>query len=407
MSKIIEKTFDASKKIIRSIFRGSPNLLTATDLNRQITALKAQIDALEDRHEIISNLSIVAVLHNGTTITPGSDPLEIMVELGDEYLSFRATNTEMMFKGCRLTPKFEPYSGTTPNTGEVLYICLMVDKKVITYDDDFSHEISGAKFEDGTSLSAADNEVYDNERIIITKNVPTNCAFLLGKFVIPKLNNRNEVVIPITKYWKSSPWEFEFQRLTKSPFVKFGTYDKAICTLMGAISNKGNALYQGKCLEGTAGGDECGLWNAVVVGRTLHCHAFINQEFARILLNGRIVFDGFEKWHFVNKENPISFHIYAEFSKGSERVTLSNNHFEGGLFAPHFVYTPIVEGDGDTYKETYKKESCSLANNIWGFSYAGSVNINEWELDSFRLLIEFTAILTNEYGGEYLEYIGK
>ena len=44
MSKIVTKAFDATKKVVRSIFRGSPNLLTSSDLNRQFEALKHQID---------------------------------------------------------------------------------------------------------------------------------------------------------------------------------------------------------------------------------------------------------------------------------------------------------------------------------------------------------------------------
>ena len=49
MSKIVDKVFDAGKKIIRSVFLGSPNLFTTSDLNRQIEAIKYQLDSLDDK----------------------------------------------------------------------------------------------------------------------------------------------------------------------------------------------------------------------------------------------------------------------------------------------------------------------------------------------------------------------
>ena len=60
------KAFDASKKIIRSVFKGSPNLFTTSDLNRQVEAIKYQLDQIEDRVGVSSDMRIIPSLTSGT-----------------------------------------------------------------------------------------------------------------------------------------------------------------------------------------------------------------------------------------------------------------------------------------------------------------------------------------------------
>ena len=58
MANIIEKAFDASKNIVRTIFLGKPNLFTTSDLNRQIEAFKYQMDSIENRLGAESDMEI-------------------------------------------------------------------------------------------------------------------------------------------------------------------------------------------------------------------------------------------------------------------------------------------------------------------------------------------------------------
>lgn len=398
MSNIIEKAFDASKKIVRSIFKGTPNLLTATDLNRQFEALKSQIDSVEENQRVISDLSVDMYV-DYTRMSSGALITKLKV-------------TKVIAKGCAFSPTIDPkVLENRPAVKGVNYICLVAKKKVVTYEDDFLHEIAGAKFEDGTSLPAANQEVYYDEKLVIEPDrVPENCICVLGKFEIPDSSSKGQYEyrhdIVVSKYWTSSPYEYDFQKLTKNPMEQFGTLDMAIGTLIRAISNKGN-LYKGKCLI-EVNNTECGSWNAIVTGRSLHCHIEVDKGFSSFMTFGYITLEDFDKWHFINKETPIRRDINIRMSKGSETLVLSGNQFWDASFSPKFVYSPIIATKEDgSYEETYRKESGNFNNNVGRFGYTGGKNLDEWKLENFKMIIEFTAMLTCEYGGEYLGYVSK
>lgn len=152
MSKILEKAFDASKKIIRSVFRGSPNLITTSDLNRQFEAFKYQIDQLDDKTGMLSDIEISHSLNSGT----------LSVSYDFSYIKF---------KGCSFSPEKKAISTNFTNSAPTAYLCLIADKKAITYADDFTHDIAGAKFSDETSMPASDQYVYINEQVILTHAV--------------------------------------------------------------------------------------------------------------------------------------------------------------------------------------------------------------------------------------------
>ena len=154
MSKILEKAFDASKKIVRSIFRGSPNLITTSDLNRQLEALKYQADKLDEKTGFFIEGGYVGYSLKSSTID---------VAFGYD---------KMEYKGC----SFEPNASVDLKTNltkaaPYAYLCLVADKETLTYETDFSHEIAGAKFADGTSMRAADQIVYKNEKLVLTHSV--------------------------------------------------------------------------------------------------------------------------------------------------------------------------------------------------------------------------------------------
>lgn len=159
MSRILEKPFDATKKIIRSIFRGAPNVITTSDLNRQIESLKAQMDMMCDflGCTYSSNLSLQATL--------SSETLRVTAE------SIGGGNTvDIWARGAYFSPSVIETSVQGVNVeNDDFYVFLTADSTLIKYEDDSSHEISGAKFADGTSLPAADNYVFMNEKIVVSR----------------------------------------------------------------------------------------------------------------------------------------------------------------------------------------------------------------------------------------------
>ena len=165
MSKIIDKAFDATKKIFRSIFMGSPNLITAPDLNRQIEALKFQLDQLDDKVGVYSDFTFTHTFTGVTlTVTPSYNYLQ--------------------YKGCSFSPAVSTLTISLTRSTPVAYLCLTADSELVTYDTDFSHDIAGAKFEDGTSMAAANQMVYKNEQLILshTLNGLPNLVAILAEF---------------------------------------------------------------------------------------------------------------------------------------------------------------------------------------------------------------------------------
>ena len=154
MSSLIDKAFDATQKIIRSVFRGSPNLFTTADLNRQLELIMYQLNSLEERVGVVSDMHVSA-----TTISSGNT----LVVQGDF--------TYLIVRGCDFTGDFP--SGTISvnksraSDDYTFYLCLTAQSQVITYSDNPSHDISGAKFADGTSRSAADTLVYTNPTFVV------------------------------------------------------------------------------------------------------------------------------------------------------------------------------------------------------------------------------------------------
>ena len=140
MSSIVDKAFDATQKIMRTIFRGSPNLFTTADLNRQIEAFDYRLKRLEWFRGIETDMTI-----------------EENVGAGYHNITFRGKYLRVF--GCTL---FE--SDSVQNIGTVnVYqrdwsnIYLYLSPTVVTYQDDPGHTISGAVFSDGTSMPSADN----------------------------------------------------------------------------------------------------------------------------------------------------------------------------------------------------------------------------------------------------------
>ena len=167
MSSILTKAFDATKKISRTIFAGSPNLFTTSDLNRQIEAIKSQLDLLDDKVGVYSDYS--------SSCTVGSNVYNVTPDY-----------TFLLAKGASFSPAktLVSYTGTF-NPGEILYVCLTAATEIVTYSTDSSHTVAGALFADGSSKAAADQLVYKNEAFVVVKDLDSvaNLVCVMEKIV--------------------------------------------------------------------------------------------------------------------------------------------------------------------------------------------------------------------------------
>lgn len=220
MSRIMAKAFDASKKIIRSVFKGSPNLFTTSDLNRQVEAIKYQLDQIEDRVGVSSDMRIIPSLTSGT-------------------LSVSFNYTYLEAKGCSFLPGIKTLEINLTRSAPLAYLCLTADKDEVTYDSDSSHEFSGAVFEDGTSFPAANQIVYSNEDIILThafSSVENLVAILAvielvdGKVVVSNnfLEKGNSVLFKDKPITKDYTYEVESIDFTTNSFRLPGYFNVAV-----------------------------------------------------------------------------------------------------------------------------------------------------------------------------------
>ncbi len=349
MSRIINKAFDASKKIVRSIFRGSPNLLTSSDLNRQIEALKYQIDKLEERTNVDTDLDINVVSvnsHNYNLENPEGN-----VKDSENRVTF--TLGYMRFKGCLFTPTVSPMTiFIRENEQKKMYIHLVAEKKIVTYEDDFSHEISGAKFEDGSSMPAADNEVYVNEKIVCTenKNEP-NSLVILAEFIAKDWFPKNDEPTPVfvKKYYTESPNMLTYDKEAYSPFIfqEMGNNGKnccnkdyAISALFNDIKKVGKSIISGECkFEGS--NSPCGYWAANIVGNTLICCVNIIYSLGNLLSKDGVVinFSGdMNTLAFLQHVVPVDKAIKLSVRKGQEQPKgLYGDDFGVAVFFPSRV----------------------------------------------------------------------
>lgn len=243
MSKILEKAFDASKKIIRSIFNGSPNLITTSDLNRQFEALKHQADRLDEK--------------TGFLIEGGN----LGFKLEGSTLEVNLIYDTMEYKGCVFNPDQETTVETNfTASAPYAYFCLVADKETLTYDTDVTHEIAGAKFADGTSMRAADQIVYKNERFALTHSVGSlnNLVGIIAFFrlingKVYASENWTSFFSPLRVKDGSGSVGYAFETSQKYPIKLGDTYDVAFGKLQGFLGDakvyNGCWLYTHSSLE--------------------------------------------------------------------------------------------------------------------------------------------------------------
>lgn len=183
MSAILDKPFNALQRIARTIFRGTPNLFTTSDLNRQMEAFKFQLDRIEgqDYAGFVDNFNIAVLRSNsgaGDTITVTASP----ISSGKMYVTVRGCKFDLGAADLYVTK-----SGMA--NGDYACLILRVSASTVTFADDPTHEIAGAKFADNTAMAAADQIVYSNGSLMLVGidsiNPDTDVAVLAVIKAIP------------------------------------------------------------------------------------------------------------------------------------------------------------------------------------------------------------------------------
>lgn len=229
MSKILEKAFDASKKIIRSIFNGSPNLITTSDLNRQLEAFKYQMDKLDEKTGFLIE---------------GAD---LQYSLNSSKLSVSLKYSSIEFKGCSFEPSVVTLNTNFTDSAPYAYLCLIAFKNTVTYSDDTTHELAGAKFDDGTTMGAADQLCYVREGFSLTHSPESyeKNGTLVG--IIAFFTLKDEKVF-VNENWttKFSPLKVQignnfvgpsFKESLDYPIYAGDSYDEALGKVQGYLGN--------------------------------------------------------------------------------------------------------------------------------------------------------------------------
>lgn len=243
MSKILKKAFDASKKIIRSIFNGYPNLITTSDLNRQFEAIKYQVDKLDEKTGFLIEGGTLGFKLEGSTLK---------VDLVYDSIEY---------KGCSFEPDQMELDTNFTASAPYAYLCLVADKEIITYDTDSTHEIAGAKFSDGTSLRAADQLVYKNEKFVLVHSVESlgNLVGIIAFFrlvngVVYSHENWTDFYSPLRVKDDNAIIGYNFETSQKYPIKLRDSYDVAFGKLQGFIGDA--TVYKGCWIYSHASIDE-------------------------------------------------------------------------------------------------------------------------------------------------------
>ena len=225
MSKIVDKVFDAGKKIIRSVFLGSPNLFTTSDLNRQIEAIKYQLDSLDDKVGVYSDF-MFSKKYNGSLL---------LVQISISYVET---------KGCKFTPAPVILNINLTSTAPVVYVQLLADKETVTYQMDTTHDIAGAKFEDGTSSPAANQIIYKNEELKLSHALTDDEGRLVAILGMFYLSNAGTILWFPNFTAKNTPLAFrksfvqDLDPSVKGNIQRGDSYDRAFSILENKLNNR-------------------------------------------------------------------------------------------------------------------------------------------------------------------------
>lgn len=271
MANIISKAFDRTQKIIRTIFKGSPNLFTTDDLNRQFEAIQYHLMELSQRTPARIDMELTATASNDTT--KKETTYKIIPKLtGDKLLYTYGCTFDMSAYDSK-----EISSVVALNSDLFLvYYIFKHDSKTITFEDDTTHKISGATFTDGSSKASADNLVYGEGHLVLLSAsefksyLDEGALFVvLAKFSIDKA--ATNITVVTTPYFRNS---------TQVPFgVSDGVASSGETDTLGKYYT-GN-LFWGQDLYEDVTVDSAGIWRLGVTGNIAHLHVELKKGFLK------------------------------------------------------------------------------------------------------------------------------
>jgi len=200
MSKIIAKAFDATKRVVRAVFMGSPNLFTTSDLNRQIEAFKFQLDQLDNKVGLTSDIDLAVLLNTESNLLLVTPTFTTIVNRG------------MEFKGITGLVSGQQLQKSGLDEGEY-YICVAANQELLTSQDDSSKEISGASFEDGSQANAASHYIVKQASFqiltpaeLVTAKSTYDILFILMRVDVKEVEDEEEegattLAFTTTKYY--------------------------------------------------------------------------------------------------------------------------------------------------------------------------------------------------------------
>lgn len=379
MANIISKAFDRTQKIIRTIFKGSPNLFTTDDLNRQFEAIQYHLMELSQRTPARIDMELTATAANDTT--KKETTYKITPKLtGDKLLYTYGCTFDMSAYDSK-----EISLVVTLNSDLFLvYYILKHDSKTITFEDDTTHKISGATFTDGSSKASADNLVYGEGHLVLLSAsefksyLDEGALFVvLAKFSIDKA--ATNITVVTTPYFRNS---------TQVPFgVSDGVASSGETDTLGKYYT-GDIFWGQDSYEGVTG-DSAGIWRLGVTGNIAHLHVELTKDFT----NGGD-FDlgllNFPKIYMVGYRHAIATImngvtvLYKETTSASE---ISNK------------ILPLKSGSDAYFSTAYAKQDIPYHINFPPEIYMGGIKFDKTGIPNIQsiqgtLYMEFTFICT-------------
>lgn len=277
MSKIKAKPFDPSRNVVRSVFRGAPNLLTSSDVNRQIEALKWQIDGLER----VAGIYGEGVQLICNSVKSAEDKISFSVSVGWSKLRARGIEfPELSRRDLTIEEVFDTNDDDSAlrklNWGSAgaLFLGFTYKEKTITFEDNSDSDLVRADFEDGSVKGGADQILLDagnyDFRFYHPTEVPEKCILIATLYWSTTSKKPAELVFYGEHYGKSSVPQVTTDVATKDFPIGSSITDiaKKMTEFMRPFASSSNYGYQ--MIRPTHANADNALGGLQAVGRVIH-----------------------------------------------------------------------------------------------------------------------------------------
>lgn len=309
MSNLITKAFDATKKIAQTVFNGKPNVFTTNDLNIAMEANRFAFDMLAKTTPAIAGAVILPQQNNGNWA------LNVSV-----YVDTDAFGPYVIAGGA----KFKINSGTFPftmstadNKKSLYLVGVVAGKSLVTFNNNPTHDISGAVFSDGTTLASADHYVFNDMTFSV-----------IHESEIEDTIKNNYLVVPLYKVYVTdfASSNFSFIQMYQKPYTLHDPFKvDSVTELSGKCGFPSTIESQGTSIEGT--------WKAIinnglmlltvdVTNLTNLITGTLSLKLWGLNLDTFISFSG-------NTLQALSASMYVKVTNGTDTISVTNGDFGG------------------------------------------------------------------------------